>query len=832
MTFPDTLPIDAVLADIQHTLEQATRLVLAAPPGAGKTTRVPLALLDAGWLGKGRILMLEPRRLAARSAAERLAQTLNEPVGQTIGYRIRGEAKTSKATRIEVITEGILTRMIQSDPELPGIAAILFDEVHERSIHTDLGLALALEIQDALREDLRLVAMSATVDVTAFSHLMRGCPVVESAGQIYPIETHWLERPWLDRNARQPRHRAFTQAISALIEKATAETKGDLLVFLPGAGEIRALQTALEAAQTNCVVAPLFGAMALADQRAALRSDPDGRRRIVLATSIAETSLTVPGVRVVVDAGLSRRPRTDPTTGMGRLETVPASLAEADQRRGRAGRLGPGQCYRMWTKGQEGALDRFAPPEIQTADITALTLELAQWGVEDPEALGFLDPPKPAALQAARGLLRQLGALDSTNRITEHGKALVMEPLHPRLGHMMQIARQRGLKAEAALSAAVLTARPGAVQRDLHSGDLQHLLERCASGPATPAMHAIRDEARRIAGKAKPDPGKLSNHAPALVALAYPDRVAVRREGDQPRFLLSNGRGATMEPAHQLANARLIVATDLEDGREARIRTAITISEAALRDQFADQIAWQETAEWSSRHRRVETRRREMFGAIALKDEIWRDAPPEQVGSALATGICELGLGALDWSAAALRFRRRVAWANQTAAKAIFPNLSDAALEQALDQWLTPHLAGMRTLTATSRLDLLSLMKLHLDWSAQQELERIAPEVYTTPAGARRPIDYSGDAPQVSVRIQEMYGTKQHPCLGHPPVPILFQLLSPAERPVQTTADLPAFWAGSYADARKDLRIRYPKHDWPENPMDTDPKLKSIRPRR
>lgn len=825
----DSLPIDDVIPDIQRDLTVGTRLVIAAPPGAGKTTRIPLALLDARWRGDGRILMLEPRRIAARTAAERLAHNLGEPVGQKVGYRIRGESRTSRGTRIEVITEGILTRMIQSDPDLPGVSAILFDEVHERSIHSDLGMALALEVQSALREDLRLVAMSATVDVNAYSRLMQDCPVVASEGRSFPIETRWLDRPWQDRTARIPRRIAFTRAASDLVQRALSETTGDVLVFLPGAGEIRDVQRALEETATGCRVQPLFGAMALKDQRAVLQPGADGQRRIVLATSIAETSLTVPGVRVVVDTGLARRARTDPATGMGRLETVPVSAAEADQRRGRAGRLGPGQCYRMWTKGQEGALERFAPPEILTTDITALALELAQWGVDDPSELAFLDLPRPAALEAANALLQDLGALDSQRRITTHGGALLKEPLHPRLGHLMICARNDGLQSEGALVAAVLAARPGQLQRDIPGGDLRAILERCASGAATAAIHAVRDEARRIGGKNKPRPSDLLEAAPALIALAYPDRVAMRRSGDLPRFLLANGRGAFMDPTHPLANERLIVATDLEDGREARIRAAIPIGEATLRQEFGHRIRWNNVAEWSSRHRRVEARRREMFGAFALKDEIWHDCPPEQLGDKLAEGVRELGLDALNWSAAARRFRRRVDWANRAAAGTQFPDLSDAALLKTLDTWLTPHLSGMRTIADTGKVNLHDLLRSQFDWGQLSELEHRAPEAFVTPAGTKRPVDYSGDAPRVAVRIQEMYGTQTHPALGGNGQPILFDLLSPADRPVQTTADLPAFWSSSYSDVRKDLRSRYPKHDWPEDPKSSAPNRRSVK---
>ena len=845
--FP-SLPIDPALPGLLAALETGRNAVLAAPPGAGKTTRVPLALLTAGWAGAGRILVLEPRRIAARAAAERMAELMGEAVGGTVGYRIRGETRVSGATRIEVVTEGVLTRMLQADPELPGIAAVLFDEIHERSIHTDLGLALALEVQGALRPDLRLLAMSATLDTGAVARLMGnvqgGAPVIESAGRMFGVETRWLERPRVRPGGRGSR---FEEAAAELVGRALEEADGDALVFLPGAGEINRVAALIARRHRDVALCPLYGALPFARQRAALRPDPEGRRKVVLATAIAETSLTVEGIGIVVDCGRARRARMNPGTGMSRLVTVPVSRAEADQRRGRAGRLRPGVCYRMWTKGEEGALPAFAPPEILEADLAPLALELALWGIDDPGVLAFLDPPPGPALAEARKLLAALGALDPAGRITAHGRAMAARPVHPRLAHMTIRAEARGQAAEAALIAALLG------ERDLLRGkgrpptDLALRLAALADPKRFAAEHAfeadrgaverIRAEARRLArqfkGGGRADPAgtvsRAASCAGALLSLAYPDRIGLRRRhdsgGEAPRYLLSGGRGAVLAADDPLASQRLIVAADLEDkGREATIRLSAALAEADLRALHGDQIGWRSIAEWSHRTRQVEARSREMFGAIALADRHWRDAPPEALGAALAEGIRAVGLDALDWSKAAISLRARVAWLRSQGGglAARLPDWSNAGLLAGLDDWLTPHLAGLRRIEEVARLDLGALLRAALDRETLRQIDRAAPSHFETPLGDRVAIryrgGYGGEAPVLSIRVQELFGITAHPAVGDPPVALVIELLSPARRPVQTTSDLPGFWASSYREVRKEMRARYPRHPWPEDP--------------
>ncbi|MEM7508570.1 MAG: ATP-dependent helicase HrpB [Pseudomonadota bacterium] len=808
-----SLPIDAVLPELLDHLVHGSSAVLAAPPGAGKTTRVPLALMNAPW-ARGKILMLEPRRLAARAAAERMAATLDQRVGAEIGYRVRGDARPGR--RVEVVTEGILTRMLQNDPDLPGIAAVLFDEIHERSIHSDLGLALALEAQAALRPDLRLVAMSATLDTARLSALLGGCPVVESAGRAHPVETRWLERPWKSGTQRRG---AFAQAVSDLVSRALAEAEGDILAFLPGVGEISRVAALLQPHYPDIAIQQLYGAQSFAEQQAALRAQD--RRRVVLSTALAETSLTVEGVRVVVDGGQSRKARVNPATGMSRLVTGPVSRAEADQRRGRAGRVAPGVCYRLWTRGEEGALPAFAEPEILTTDLAPLALELALWGVEDAASLAFLDPPPGPAMAEARRLLTGLGALDRAGRITPHGREMAAHPLHPRLAHMLTASADR---ASAALVAALLA--EGDPIQGGNSADLGLRISAMAGRKPSPALNPakaarIRQEAKRLhKGAASVTAGTSAVEAAGLALLhAYPDRVALRRVGEAPRYLLANGRGAVLRPGDPLSGQRLLVAAELEDsGREATIRLAAPLAETDLRHAFPGQIAWVETAEWSRRTRQVEARRREMFGEIALADQIWRDAPPGALGAALAEGIRERGLDALDWSKGALALRRRIGWlaASGMAGMAGLPDWSDTGLLTTLDDWLTPHLAGMRRIEDTARLDLAALLLATLDWPQREAIDAAAPAHFTTALGSRIAIDYGGEAPAIRVRVQEMFGVTEHPRAAGQPLTI--ELLSPAGRPVQTTRDLPGFWTGSYADVAKDMRARYPKHPWPEDP--------------
>lgn len=812
-----SLPIDTVLPDLIAALESQGKAVLQAPPGAGKTTRVPLAILDAG-LTDGRIVMLEPRRLAARAAAERMAETLGEPVGQTVGYRIRGQSKVSGDTRIEVVTEGILTRMLQSQPDLPGIGAVIFDEFHERSLNADFGLALCLEVAGALRDDLMLMAMSATLDAAPVSALM-GAPLITSQGRSFAVETRWLDRP-LGPKARRG------DALVDLVVQAEAETRstgGGLLVFLPGEGEIRRTASALaHRLPQGCEIRPLFGALPFAEQRAAIAPLATKRRKVVLATSIAETSLTIEDIRVVVDAGQSRRARFDPGSGMSRLVTERVTRAEATQRAGRAGRVAEGVCYRLWTRGEEGALRAFPPAEIEATDLTGLALELALWGA-DPGDLAFLTPPPEGALTEARALLRLLGALDSQGRMTAHGRVLAALPLHPRLAHMLACAGP-----DAAMLAALIA------DRDPLRGapcDLALRLEalRDPRGFAARrpyqvdrgAVERIRAEAKRLRARAPKGTGVYS---PAeMAALAYPDRIGLRRKGDAPRFVLSGGKGAVMGDADALAGARLIVATDLDgDPREARIRMAVQISEAEIRALFSEQIGWVDVCEWSKRDRRVIAREQERFGTLVLADRIWKTPPEEAVARAMLDGVRDLGLR-LDGAAGRLAARVELV----RAAGGDVPDFSISGLLETAEGWLLPMLGAVRNAADWKRFDLLPAMKTALTWEQLQLIDQRAPPGFTTPLGRRVPIEYKDDGPEVALRLQELFGVTRHPESAG--VPLKITLLSPAQRPVQVTRDLPGFWAGSYADVRKDMRARYPRHPWPEDPTQADPTLRAKR---
>lgn len=811
----DPLPIDAVLPDLLAAMAGAGRAVLQAPPGAGKTTRVPLALLAAG--AEGRIVMLEPRRLAARAAAERMAQTLGEPVGATVGYRMRGDAKSGPATRIEVVTEGILTRMIQSDPELSGIGTVIFDEFHERSLNADLGLALTWEVRGALRPDLRVLAMSATLDAAPVARLLDDAPLITAEGRAYPVETRWLPEP-LGPGARLP------EATATLIERAAAESEGDILVFLPGESEIRRT-AALLRLPASTEIRPLYGALPFAEQRAAIAPSTSGRK-VVLATAIAETSLTIEGVRIVVDAGRARRARFDPGSGMTRLVTERVTRAEAEQRRGRAGRVAPGTCYRLWTRGEEGALALFPPPEIETADLAGLTLELAIWGARDGAELAFLTPPPSPALVEARALLADLGGLDATGRVTEHGRALAALPLHPRLGHML---RQAGRQAAplAALMAArdPLRGAPADLALRLEAlRDPKGYADRRPWPADRGAIEAIRAEAQRLARMAGGEGATMSPGE--MASLAYPDRIGLRRKGDAPRWLLSGGKGASMAAEDPMAGLRLLIGTDLGgNAREPTLRQAAEISEAGVRRLHGERIAWHDICEWSPRERRVIARRREMLGAIALDDRIWQDAPPETVALALLDGVRDLGLSALGWSEGAERFRARVELLRGEGVD--LPDMSDDGLMATLGEWLLPHLTGRRTAADLKAFDPLEALRQMLDWEQAQNLDRLAPAHFTTPLGNRLPLDYRGGVPGIEVRLQEMFGTTEHPVIGPRRLPLRITLLSPARRPVQVTNDLPGFWATSYRDVRKDMRGQYPKHPWPEDPTVAEPTLRA-----
>lgn len=810
-----TLPIEPVLPALLAALKGRNCAVLQAPPGAGKTTRVPLFLLENAFC-EGRILMLEPRRVAARAAAERLAEGLGEPVGQTVGYRVRGESRTSGKTRIEVVTEGILTRMIQSDPELSNIGCVIFDEFHERSLHADLGLALCLEIREALRPDLALLVMSATLDAAPVAALIEA-PMVTAEGRSFPVETRYLPRPL--GKAR------FEPAMAALIRQALGETEGGVLAFLPGAGEIRRVAGLLGPLQ-GIETMPLYGAMPFKEQRRVL-SPLKGKRKLVLATSIAETSLTIPDIRVVVDGGKARRARFNPGAGMSRLVTERVSRAEAIQRQGRAGRVAAGVCYRLWAAGEAGALRAFAPAEIEAADLAALALELALWGVSDPQQLHFLTPPPAGAFQAAQALLLALGALREDGQITAHGKALAALPVHPRLGQML-------LKAggpRAALLAALLESRdplngaPVDIGLRLEALENEHRFRDRHPFKADPnALKTIRQDAKRFE-----KPVRKKADTGALLSLAYPDRIGKLRATGKGRYLLSGGKGAVMPEGDPLAATPLIVAADLDgDLREARLRLAAPLHEGELRAWHSDQLQDYPLCAWSKRDRMVVARQQKRLGAIALEDRRWVDPPEEAVAAAITEGIRDMGIACLNWSKPARFLAARVEWLR--ARGAALPAMDDSALEAELESWLTPYLGQCRNRGDLGKLDLVEPLKARLGWEGQQQLDHLAPAGITAPTGTQLAIDYASEPPLVSVRLQEMFGLTTHPVVGPDKQPLLIELLSPARRPVQTTADLPGFWQSSYADVRKDMRGRYPRHPWPEDPAIAPP-TRRVKPR-
>ena len=811
------LPIDAVLPQVLTCLTQSGRVVLQAPPGAGKTTRTPLAILQSGQCA-GKILMLEPRRLAARAAAERMADTLGEPVGETVGYRIRGQSKIGANTRIEVLTEGILTRMIQADPELPGVSAILFDEFHERSLAADLGLALTWELRETLREDLWLVVMSATLDAAPVAALLNDAPIVTSAGRSFPVELTYLPRP-------APKDLPFEAQARNLIMQALADTEGGLLVFLPGEAEIRRTKAALQNhLPKNCVLRLLLGNLPFAEQQLAIQPEAQKNiRKIVLATAIAETSLTIQDIRVVVDCGRARRARYDSSKGLQKLVTERASKAEATQRAGRAGRIAPGHCYRMWARAEEGAMPGFAPPEIEISDLAPLALELAQWGSR-PEDLAFLTAPPPGAWAQATSLLGQLGAL-SDGRLTPHGAALAKLPLHPRLAQMLLQAGSSAAPLAALLSdrdilatqnsdlTPALTAltRPGA--RKGQAGTIRDHA----------GLDRIRQEAKRLSRLAPKGMREVALSPAQCLALAYPERVAQRRPGTQPRYIMAGGKGAVLASDDALANARYLVISDLGNphastGPDPKIRRALALGEAELREVFADHITWETSCHWSKRHRRVIASRSETLGALSLSQEVWRDAPAEALAAAMLEGVKLMGLR-LPKAARLLQARVAVAPTGQ------FPDCSDAALFEAAPEWLAPYLSGLTTEQDWKAFDPLPALEGYIGWTALRQLDQIAPAHFTTPLGRKIAIDYSGDSPAIELRIQEIFGQTRHPMVGDHPMKVT--LLSPAQRPIQVTTDIPGFWTGSYEDVRKDMRAQYPKHLWPEDPTQADPTLRA-----
>jgi ATP-dependent helicase HrpB len=805
----EQLPIHEALPALKAALAARNAAVLVAPPGAGKTTVAPLELLDQPWRGDGKIIVLEPRRLAARAAAERMAKTLGETVGETVGYRVRLQSRVSAATRIEVVTEGVFTRMILADPELAGVACVIFDEFHERSLDADLGLALARDAQGVLREDLRLLVMSATLDGAAVARLLDDAPVVESHGRAYPVATRYL--------GRDERLRLEDQVVRA-VEKALAEEADSLLVFLPGQGEILRVAERLEerlARRPEVEVAPLYGALDPRDQDRAISPAPEGRRKVVLATSIAETSLTIEGVRVVIDCGLARVPRFDPASGLTRLATVRVSRAAADQRRGRAGRTEPGVCYRLWDEPETRALPAYADPEILDADLSGLALDLARWGAKDPGELAFLDPPPTAAFAEAMALLKRLEALTPDGVLTAHGQALAEFPLAPRLAHMVLKAAEHGQGPRAARIAALLTER-GLGGRD---ADLRHRLE-TLERDRSPRARDARALADRWASLARPSPGEPISDG-LLLAYAYPERVA-RARGPQGEFQLATGRGAFLEPTDALARESWLAVGELGGGeRRDRILLAAPLSETEILEGFASQLAEEDRLEESGGGR-LRAKRILRLGRLTVRETTEENPDPALIAQALADRVRAEGLKALPLGEAIQGLRERTAFLRRF--DDAWPDLSDEALVARLDEWLTPLLPGIRSLSALKPDVLDGALRALVPWELQRRLDAEAPARWTAPTGNSFAIDYAAEGgPRVEVRVQEVYGLATHPAVAGGRVPLTLALLSPAHRPVQTTKDLPGFWKGSWKDVRTDMRGRYPKHVWPEDPASAAP---------
>ncbi|MCG3144314.1 MAG: hypothetical protein HONDAALG_01733 [Gammaproteobacteria bacterium] len=821
------LPIDAALPALLEALSRVRVAVVQAPPGAGKSTRIPLALHAAPWREDRKILMLEPRRLAARSVAFWMARLLGEEPGQTVGYRMRLENRVSAATCIEVVTEGVLTRMLQNDPGLEDTACVIFDEFHERSLHADLGLALCLDAQAQLRDDLRLVVMSATLDAEPIAAWLGGAPIITAPGRSFPVETRHL--------ARRAGIRIEAE-IAETVRRALRAEAGDMLVFLPGAGEIRRVKQLLEEQPgADAEVLPLFGDLPPAEQERAIAPGGPGQRKVVLATSIAETSLTIEGVRIVVDSGLARRARFDPRSGMTRLVTMRVSRAAADQRRGRAGRVAPGICYRLWSEEAGRSLDAYTPPEILEADLCPLALELARWGVRDPSQLRWLSALPLAAHAQAGALLQALGAVDGSGLITAHGRAMSELGTHPRLAHMLLCARELGAVALACELAALLG------ERDLLRGPaparevdmrmrveaLRGIREHLPAGAEVD--RGVRERVRRLAdgwraqlgvGRGDGKRDAIDSHTGILLALAYPDRIARRRGSQAGRFQLSNGRGAAFAETDLLARADFLAIADLDAGeREARVFLAAPLELAQAQSVFAGQITTSDTVAWDRRAEAVVARREQRLGSLVIAESALDSVDPRVAGDAMLDGVRALGIGALPWNDAARAWQARVAFMRRHE-PAAWPDVSDHHLFATVEHWLAPFLAGMTRREHLARLDLPAVLGALLTWRQQRDLDEQAPTHIAVPSGSRVTLDYSaGEAPVLAARLQEMFGLRETPRLARGRAAVVIHLLSPAGRPVQVTRDLASFWASGYQEVRKELKGRYPKHYWPEDPL-------------
>ncbi len=803
------LPVSEVLGDITKALSNGALAVLSAPPGAGKTTLVPLALLDEPWC-TGKIILLEPRRLAARATASRMASLLGEPVGESVGYRMRLDNRVSARTRIEVVTEGVFARMILEDPELVGVSAVLFDEYHERSLDADVGLALALDVQSALREDLRLLVMSATLDVERVAALLDDPAVIKSEGRTFPIEIRHRDRSAAER---------IEDAMAATIIEAHRSEQGSILAFLPGQAEItRTVERLQGRFGDETTVVPLYGNLSQKEQDLAIKPAPAGKRKVVLATSIAETSITIDGVRIVIDSGLQRLPVFEPATGITRLETVRVSRASADQRAGRAGRTEPGIAIRLWHQGQTAALPAFTPPQILASDLSGLVLDLAHWGVQDPATLSFLDPPPAAAYNEAKGLLVQLGALEETGSLTEKGKLMRDLALPPRLAAMAISAAEEGLGQESCLLGVLLTEQ-GLGGNDV---DLDERLKRFRHERGDRA-DAARKLAQRIAASLpktsrSPEPATAGR----MLVHAYPDRIALQR-GGRGRFVMANGRGAELPETERLSASRMLVIADLT-GRAAaaRILAAAEISRADVEAELQHAITEGDECFFDRASRQVRARKVTRLGAIILDERPLPRPSGDQAARALAQGVRELGLQVLPFSKEGAQLRDRIGFLHRTIGEP-WPDMSDEALLARLEDWFVPFQGNTSGLDAINPGSLSEGLRSLVPHEVAQDLNKLAPTHFTAPTGERHPIRYDAEEPVLAIRVQELFGLTKHPAIAGGRLPLLLELTSPAHRPIQTTRDLPGFWAGSWKDVRAEMRGRYPKHPWPEDPAQAQP---------
>jgi ATP-dependent helicase HrpB len=824
------LPVIEVLPELRRSLAAVTPVVLSAPPGSGKTTLVPLELLQEPWLDERRIILLEPRRLAARAAAARMADLLHEKLGETVGYRTRLDTQVSSRTRIEVVTEGILNRRLQHDPELNGIGLVIFDEFHERSLQADLGLALTLDVMSGLRDDLRLLVMSATLDADKLTDLLEGAALIRTEGRSYAVTLEYLGEP--------PADRRLPEAVSRAIRHILPQDSGDLLVFLPGVAEIRQTEQrlirALGETPVKPLICPLYADLSRADQDRAILPDPGGRRRVVLATSIAETSLTIEGVSAVLDSGWSRRPRFLPNSGLTRLETVRVSRAAAAQRAGRAGRLGPGRCYRLWNETRQASLAPQHPAEILEADLAPLMLALLQWGVSDPAQLKWLDPPPPAACQQGMDLLQALAAVDQQGRLTRIGQAMADLPLHPRLAHLLLRAATPAARDIACDLAALLSERD-ILRRSEQSGwnpDIEHRLSLLKTwrqqGKQASQETSVDQQALRRVDRVSQQMRRLLQAQPlleagldtpaGLLAMAYPDRIA--KQTRHARFKLASGRAAYLAEDEPLAARPYLVAAQVDAGRtQGRIWLAVAISDHELRRLPDLPLVCRESVVWDQDQQAVLARQEEHLGALCLSSAPLSEPDPQAMVSAMLEGIRQLGLESLPWDKETRQWRNRVRCLAAWQPDAGWPNLSDTGLLQSMETWLAPWLTGITRRGQLQKLDLRTILQAQLSWEQRQRLDKLAPTHLPVPSGTRKRLEYSPEGPPVlAVRLQELFGLQQTPTVCQGRVAVMLHLLSPAQRPIQVTQDLPGFWQRTYHEVKKELKGRYPKHYWPDDP--------------